>query len=275
MSIITIHHGAEDLNLNIVTVDNRYVDISVNHDLSIDMRVPIGMEWDMIEKYVRMNEQAICQAYERKKLRNRQVMSASIELEDGHIFYRNGQKLPFLGNMNLSLHIKYTANTGTTQIYAEEKPDGNRNLIIRTDNDNQNFLRYCVMRYYKKCADKIVKQKVYDFSRQMNLKFNHVRIIGPMERPRTALPGITHKNIEIKNQATLWGSCNKKRNLKFDWKLAMLPMEIIEYIIVHELTHLKKMNHSESFWMEIEKIMPEYKECQSWLNKHGKEYEIF
>ena len=85
----------------------------------------------------------------------------------------------------------------------------------------------------------------------------------------------TYQNIEIKNQLTLWGSCNRKHNLKFDWKLAMLPMEIIEYIIVHELTHLKVMNHSGKFWNEMEKVMPEYRECRTWLEKHGKEYEIF
>ena len=55
----------------------------------------------------------------------------------------------------------------------------------------------------------------------------------------------------------------------------MLPMEIIEYIIAHELTHLKVMNHSATFWNEMEKVMPEYKECRSWLEKNGKEYEIF
>ena len=59
------------------------------------------------------------------------------------------------------------------------------------------------------------------------------------------------------------------------WKLAMLPEEVIDYIIVHELAHLKKMNHSAGFWAEIEKVMPEYQECRCWLNKHGKEYEIF
>ena len=49
----------------------------------------------------------------------------------------------------------------------------------------------------------------------------------------------------------------------------MLPMEIIEYIIAHELTHLKVMNHSATFWNEMEKVMPEYKECRNWLEKHG------
>ena len=85
----------------------------------------------------------------------------------------------------------------------------------------------------------------------------------------------TYKNLEIKDQKTLWGSCSRQKNLRFDWKLAMLPEEVIDYIIVHELAHLKKMNHSAGFWAEIEKVMPEYQECRRWLNKHGKEYEIF
>ena len=51
--------------------------------------------------------------------------------------------------------------------------------------------------------------------------------------------------------------------------------EVVDYVIVHELGHLRKMNHSGAFWREVEKIMPEYKECRSWLDRHGQEYEIF
>lgn len=275
MSQIRVHQGSTDLDVNIITVKTRCVDISVNEDLSIDMRVPIGMNWNMIENYVRMNEQTIFQEYERKKMRNHQVLPVTLELENGRVLYRSGLCLPFLGEMNLKLRVKFVAEDEETKVYVENRPGGGQMLTIKTDNDEQSFLRYCVIRYYKKCAGDIVKKKVYDFGQQMNLKFNHVQITGQTRLSQLSFPKLTYKNIEIKNQKTLWGSCNRKRNLKFDWKLVMLPMEVIEYIIVHELTHLKKMNHSNSFWSEIEKVMPEYRECRNWLDKHGKEYEIF
>ena len=157
----------------------------------------------------------------------------------------------------------------------EDKKNQGKHLIIKTDKDSQEFLRYCIMRYYKKCALIIVKKKVEEFAQKMGLQYNQVMITGQKRQSPLRRPRLSYQNIEIKNQLTVWGSCNRKHNLKFDWKLAMLPMKIIEYIIAHELTHLKVMNHSATFWNEMEKVMPEYKECRSWLEKHGKEYEIF
>ena len=275
MPKIRIHHGTTDLDVNIVTVDTRCVDIIVHDDLTVDMKVPIGMNQDMIQHYVKMNEQRIVQLYESCKMRNHQVLPVTLELENGRIIYRSGQKLPYLGRMDLILRIKFHEEDEETRIYDDENLDGSRVLTIRTDNDDQNFLRYCVMRYYKKCAAQIVNQKVYDYGRDMKLAFNHVKISGQVRNTKISIPKLTYKNLEIKDQKTLWGSCSRQKNLRFDWKLAMLPEEVIDYIIVHELAHLKKMNHSAGFWAEIEKVMPEYQECRSWLNKHGKEYEIF
>lgn len=275
MSKIRIHHGSTELYVNIIVVDTRCVDIVVNDDLTVDMKVPIGMNQEMIRRYVRMNEQRIVQQYEQHKMRNHQALPVTLELEDGKLLYRSGQKLPYLGKMNLELRIKFHEEDDETQIYDQVNPDGSRTLTIRTDNDDQKFLRYCVMRYYKKRAGQLVSGKVHDYGNRMNLTYNHVTISGQVRSTKISVPKITSKNLEIKDQKTLWGSCNRKRNLRFDWKLAMLPAEVIDYIIVHELTHLKKMNHSAGFWAEIERVMPEYQECRNWLNKHGKEYEIF
>ena len=241
------------------------------------MKVPVGMSWEMIEWYVRLNETMIFQEYERKQARNHQMLPITLDLEEGRLIYRGGLYLPFLGKTDVLLRIKYLSDFDQdgTKVYMEEKSGQERHLIIKTDNDSQEFLRYCVMRYYKKCAMIIVKKKVAEFAQKMGLEYNQIMISGQKRQSSFHRPRLSYQNIEIKNQLTLWGSCNRKRNLKFDWKLAMLPMEIIEYIIVHELTHLKVMNHSRTFWNEIEKVMPEYQECRHWLEKHGKEYEIF
>lgn len=274
MAKIRVHHGTTELYVNVVSVDTRCVDIVVNHDLTVDMKVPIGMNQDMIRRYVKMNEERIVQQYERYKMRNHQVLPVTLELEDGRLIYRSGQKLPYLGKMNLELRIKFHADD-ETRIYEQDNQDGSRVLTIRTDNEDQNFLRYCVMRYYKKTAGQLVNRKVHEYGNRMNLTYNHVKITGQARSTKLSVSKLTYKNLEIRDQKTLWGSCNRKRNLRFDWKLAMLPEEVIDYVIVHELTHLKKMNHSARFWAEIEKVMPEYQECRNWLNKHGKEYEIF
>ena len=277
MSKIRIHQDSGDLYVNVISVNSRYVDFIIHNDLSIDMKVPVGMSREMIERYVRLNETIIFQEYEKKKVRNHQMLPITLDLEEGRIVYRAGLYLPFLGKTDVLLRIKYLSDFDReeTKIYMEDKKEQGKHLIIKTDNDSQEFLRYCIGRYYKKCAAVIVKKKVEEFAAKMGLEYNQVMITGQNRQLALRRPRLSYQNIEIKNQLTLWGSCNRKHNLKFDWKLAMLPMEIIEYIIVHELTHLKVMNHSGKFWNEMEKVMPEYRECRTWLEKHGKEYEIF
>ena len=277
MSKIRIHQDSGDLYVNVISVNSRYVDFIIHNDLSIDMKVPVGMSREMIERYVRLNETIIFQEYEKKKVRNHQMLPITLDLEEGRIVYRAGLYLPFLGKTDVLLRIKYLSDFDReeTKIYMEDKKEQGKHLIIKTDNDSQEFLRYRIDRHYKKCAAVIVKKKVEEFAAKMGLEYNQVMITGQNRQLALRRPRLSYQNIEIKNQLTLWGRCNRKHNLKFDWKLAMLPMEIIEYIIVHELTHLKVMNHSGKFWNEMEKVMPEYRECRTWLEKHGKEYEIF
>ena len=73
--------------------------------------------------------------------------------------------------------------------------------------------------------------------------------------------------IIIKNQKTKWGSCSKKKNLNFNYKLLFLPEKLASYIIVHELCHLKEMNHSAKFWGLVSKTFPEYREMRRELKK--------
>jgi len=66
-----------------------------------------------------------------------------------------------------------------------------------------------------------------------------------------------------------WGSCSKEGILNFNWKIAMAPLSIIDYVIAHELTHLQEHSHSERFWKELGKIMPGYQKKKEWLKNNG------
>lgn len=78
-----------------------------------------------------------------------------------------------------------------------------------------------------------------------------------------------YNKITIKNLVSRWGSCSTKGNLNFNCLLMLTPDYVIDYIVVHELCHLREMNHSEKFWTEVEKIMPDYQRAELWLKQNG------
>ena len=74
------------------------------------------------------------------------------------------------------------------------------------------------------------------------------------------LYGVSIKRVSIRNQKTRWGSCSKRGNLNFSYKLLFLPKELRDFIVVHEICHLKEFNHSQSFWSLVSRVFPNYKE---------------
>jgi predicted metal-dependent hydrolase len=79
----------------------------------------------------------------------------------------------------------------------------------------------------------------------------------------------TDSTIEVVESKTKWGSCSSDKNLTFNYRLAMAPIEVIDYVIIHELCHLLHMNHDRSFWRRVGSIMPDYKEKQDFLARNG------
>jgi predicted metal-dependent hydrolase len=75
-------------------------------------------------------------------------------------------------------------------------------------------------------------------------------------------------SVRIGNQKSRWGSCSTKRNLNFNYKIVLLPKELSDYVIVHELCHLRQMNHSEKFWSLVEEQIPNWKTLRKELKKY-------
>ena len=84
--------------------------------------------------------------------------------------------------------------------------------------------------------------------------------------------GVSYGTVTIREQKTRWGSCSTKGNLNFNWKLVLMPPEILDYVVVHELAHRIQMNHRAAFWAEVGKILPDYKERRQWLKVNGQKY---
>ena len=86
--------------------------------------------------------------------------------------------------------------------------------------------------------------------------------------------GVKYHKITIRNQATRWGSCSSKGNLSFNLKIMCAPKEMIEYVVLHEVMHLKHFNHSKAFWQSIEEVMPNYKVCMNYFKQYGQNFMI-
>ncbi|MGI6688393.1 MAG: M48 family metallopeptidase [Christensenellales bacterium] len=88
------------------------------------------------------------------------------------------------------------------------------------------------------------------------------------------LMGITYKSVKLSEAKARWGSCSPKNNLNFAWRLIMCPIAVIDYVVVHELSHVAYKNHSPAFWARVKTVLPHYKEQQDWLKVNRKLMEI-
>ena len=96
-----------------------------------------------------------------------------------------------------------------------------------------------------------------------------LKAIPPLVKRYAGILGVTYGRITIRNQKTRWGSCSAKGNLNFDCLLMLMPEEIQELVVVHELCHRIEMNHSKAFWSLVEGVLPDYKARKKWLKENG------
>lgn len=122
-------------------------------------------------------------------------------------------------------------------LWIEEKLEIHKNKKKLSDEDIKNL---------RKEAKKYIPDRVKFIANKYWLKYNKVRITSAKTR---------------------WWSCSSRKNLNFTYRLILTPIEVIDYVIVHELAHLKEMNHSKKFWLEVEKMMSDYKVHRKWLKK--------
>ena len=83
------------------------------------------------------------------------------------------------------------------------------------------------------------------------------------------LAGLQPRSVRISKAKKRWGSCGSKGTLNFAWRLVLAPLEVIDYVVVHELVHLVERNHGRKFWKKVSEIIPGYKVYRKWLRKNG------
>ena len=87
--------------------------------------------------------------------------------------------------------------------------------------------------------------------------------------------GVRWSRIDIRDQRSRWGSCSTRGTLSFNWRLVLAPFEVLDYVVVHELCHLREPNHSRKFWRLVESRRPDWRRHRDWLHEHGPELLAF
>lgn len=121
-------------------------------------------------------------------------------------------------------------------------------LIIRTKSMDFHYVNYLLKKWYIDNANDIILNRVITLSNKYNL-----------------IPS----KVLIRNQKSRWGSCNSRKEIRLNWRLVLMPDDVMDYIIIHELCHLKHMNHSNSFWTLVHKLDPDFKKSKEWLKENG------
>lgn len=131
-------------------------------------------------------------------------------------------------------------------------PDQEKPLLLRDkfylSNLASNAAKRVFEAWYKGRASQVIQERVDMFARKN---------------------GFTYKRIRITRAKTRWGSCGPQGSLNFTYRLVMAPLEIIDYVVIHELVHLKVRSHSKTFWSDVEKLMPDYRYRIKWLKDNG------
>lgn len=81
--------------------------------------------------------------------------------------------------------------------------------------------------------------------------------------------GLTVTRVSIRSQRHRWGSCSPSGHISLNWRLVTMPPWVCDYVLYHELMHLKQMDHSPLFWRLVEEVCPRYREARAWLRRHG------
>jgi predicted metal-dependent hydrolase len=149
----------------------------------------------------------------------------------------NGENLLYLGqDIQLSI-VKNPSNKAPAF-------DANTLTLATPATDNQTLIQRKVVQWYQ-------KQAVLDFSRRLEIL--------------AAKLGVPTPSLTLSNAKSRWGSCNSRGEVRLNWRLLQAPPHIINYVICHELAHLKQMNHSAKFWAVVESLFPNYKMAEKEL----------
>ena len=217
--------SGEQLNYQLERRQRRTVGLKITAD-GLVVHAPKRLSLSLLESLLAQKADWI-----QKKL------SAQIQNKIPALQWQDGEQLLLLGN-HVTLAIRHDARSR-----AVNYQPGLLELAMPNHNEPPAVARK-VLQWYK-------KQAIADFARRLEIF--------------SAKLGVALPKLLISNARTRWGSCNSKKEVRLNWRLLQAPPHLINYVICHELAHLKEMNHSARFWAVVASIYPDYKAAEKEL----------
>ncbi|HLF18133.1 MAG TPA: SprT family zinc-dependent metalloprotease [Candidatus Omnitrophota bacterium] len=216
----------------------RSFSITIDEQASVSVAAPYFASQQEIFGFIRQKQRWIFLKIEEAK-RNQELINNRC--------FHSGQEFLFLGR-GFRINVKED-NIKRPQVdfngYAWEVkvPDGLQ------DEQREEAVKSKMVQWYRQQAQEILPQRIFYYSRLMNVE---------------------PKNINVRSFKRLWGNCDyRKQSVQFNWQIILSPVNVIDYVVVHELCHLVHPNHSKRFWKKVEKYMPDFREHRQWLRRHA------
>jgi len=211
----------------------KYVRLEVRPQTGLTVVIPKSCRLTQLPNLLRAKRQWILG----KLAKYGQVKLLSAEKE-----VKSGDTIPYLGR-DLEV-IEQQDHRKADSIKLEQK---RLVVILKSANSRLNLV---LEWWYRRQAEKLIREKADELRARL---------------------GVTYGRLSIRGAKTRWGSCSQKGNLSFNWKLMMAPEPVIGYVIIHELAHLKEMNHTKRFWKLVAEHCPRWRKHKRWLKDHEAE----
>ena len=200
----------------------------------LELVYPVGLDAPAPEALLRQKRDWILAALERLN-KNAKNMPAR-EYKDGEEFLLRG--LPY--------RLKLLKSPSQHSI--EVTPAGATLEVRHPPSAGRAHIRAAIEGFYRRLAKSCLPRRLDELA---------------------ATHGFEYETVRVKNQKTRWGSCSAKRNINLNLRLMMAPDEAIDYVIIHELCHLRELNHNPAFWALVETCCPDYRHWRAWFKQHG------
>lgn len=210
------------------------LEITVDRDGELVIAAPSGTDERLLRDFVIEKRLWIYRKLAQKAEQRRRLPQKEYVNGEGFLYLGRSYRLKRVATDAQSAPLKLV--NGRFQLHQDALPDAREHFI----------------RWYTTRATAWLLAKVKEHARRM---------------------GVEPAGVTVQDLGYRWGSCGKGNRVYFHWKTILLPRHIAEYVVVHELVHLREPHHTQAFWRRLERAMPDYEQRKGWLARHGIEVE--